>query len=179
MAKSNQVVGFVQNEDGTQTFTIGGQSKVFHPDMVHADLRVRAELHGWRQRIQDKAAIVRDVKTGQSATADQKRAAVFAMIDHLESGTDQWNLKAGGGSRKSEADWVVEALADIQGLSVDEARERIESSAEKAGVTVAVRIKRLSVQPSIALRVAELKAAGTEPDDADDLIEELGDDLAD
>ena len=175
MARKNQVVGFVQNEDGSQVYSVGGESVVFHPDMVHADCRVRAELHGWKQRISDKAAL------GKDATGEEKLAAIRAVVGHFESGTADWAMVRGTGKgRKSEVDWTCEALADIQGTDVASAVGRLEEMAEKHGTTKEALAKKLRTKREVALRVAELQvkdgrlADGGEVDAALDALLEGG-----
>lgn len=179
MARSNQVVAFKQNDDGTQTFTVGAQSATFHPDLVHASLRIKAELHGWKQRISDKAAIGRDPKTGKSASPEEKFKALAAMIAHLESGTDKWELtRTGGGGGRSEASYILEALANIQSLSVEDMEERVTRMAEKHGITTDAYLKRVGTTDAVAKEVARIKHGDAE--DGDALLDELaGDDEQD
>lgn len=172
MARSNQVVAFTQNDDGTQTFKIGDQSITFRPDMVSAANRVRAELHGWKQRISDKAALSRDPKTGKSATPEQKFAAVKAIIDHYEAGGDAWEMaRVGGVGGRSEASYIMEALANIQGLSVDDMSERVAQRAEKNGITVDAFLKRVATQSAVATEIARIKHG--DADNGDALLDDL------
>lgn len=61
------------------------------PDIVE-----QAMFHGLKQKCVDAAALSRDPATGRSATAEEKWAAVTAMIDRLEGG--EWNSRGEGGS---------------------------------------------------------------------------------
>jgi hypothetical protein len=175
MARSNQVVGFKQNEDGTQTYTVGGQTKTFNPDSCDPTLRTRAELHGWRQRIQDKAALSRDPKTGKSATAEQKRAAVWAIIDHYESGTDKWEMeRTGGAGGRSDASYIMQAAAIVQDVDLKTMAERVGANAEKRGMTVDAYLRKLA-QQSEAVRNEVARIKFGESEGADDMLDELGD----
>lgn len=172
MARENQVVETTMNEDGTITFKIGGQSVTFNPDKVDATLRVKAELHGWKQRIGDKAAMSRNTDNGKSATPEQKFAAVKALVDHYESGTADWNLpRAGGGGGKRELDYVLEALANIQGVEVDAMRERVAELAEKREMTPDAYLRKLATTDAVSKEVARIKHG--EAEGADNMLDEL------
>lgn len=176
MARINQVVAFTQNDDGTQTFKVGAQSIVFHPDMVDATLRTRAELHGWKQRISDKAALSRDPKTGKPATWEEKFAAVSAIIAHYESGTDKWEMErtGGGGGGRSDASYILQALANVQGVELKTMSERVASNAEKRGISVETYLKKVATSPAVAEEVARIKHG--ESEDADEILDELAQD---
>lgn len=175
MARSNSVVSFTQNDDGTQTFKIGTQEITFHPDMVDPTLRARAELHGWKQRISDKAALSRDPKTGKSATPEQKFAAVRAIIEHYESGADKWEMErvGGNGGGRSDSSYILQALANVQGVDAKTMAERVAANAEKRELTVDAYLKRVATQPAVATEVARIKHG--ESVDADEFLDELAD----
>lgn len=174
MARENQVVAFTQHDDGTQTFKVGSQSVTFHPDLVDPILRARAELHGWKQRISDKAALSRDKATGRSATPEQKFAAVKAIIEHYESGSDKWEMeRTGGGGGRSEASYILEAAANVQGTDVKTMAERVAANAEKRGVTVDAYLKKLAAQ-SEAVRKAIADIKYGEAEGGDEMLDELG-----
>lgn len=174
MARSNTVVSFTQNDDGTQTFKIGNQEVTFHPDMVNQDLRARAELHGWKQRISDKAALSRDPKTGKSATPEQKFAAVKAIIDHYESGADKWEMErvGGNGGGRAESSYILQALANVQGVDLKTMAERVAANAEKRDLTVDAYLKRVATSEAVATEVARIKHGDAA--DADEFLDELG-----
>jgi hypothetical protein len=58
---------------------------------VATGLHRRAEIHGWIQRISDAAAISRDPKTGQPATAGTKLEAMSRLVDHYMTGSADWS----------------------------------------------------------------------------------------
>ena len=174
MARSNQVVGFKQNDDGTQVYTIGGESRTFDPATTSLANQTRAMYHGYRQRLSDKAAIARDPKTGQSATPAQKRAAVWAAMDHYMSGSDKWEMEraAGGGGGRSDASYILQALANVQDVELKIMSERVAANAEKRGITVEAYLKRVATSPAVAEEVARIKHG--ESEDADEILDELG-----
>jgi hypothetical protein len=88
-------------EKGTITFhSIGldGQPMdfTFNATSVEAGLRKWAEMHGFIQKISDRAAIGRDPETGASATPEEKFAAMKECAERLMSG-GPWNAVATGG----------------------------------------------------------------------------------
>ena len=167
MARKNQVVGFRHNtETGHMVFTVGGEELVFDPAMASAKNRAYAEVHGWRQRIADKAAL------GKDATDGQKADAIRSIIAHYESGTDAWDMTRAGGARKTEFAWTVEALAEVQGTDVETIVAKLEAMAEKNGTTKEAIAKKLSTQKDVATMIAELKAGGGAAD-AEEMLAEL------
>ena len=70
--------------------------------------RDAAERHGWTQRLCDRAAKGRDPKTGQSASAALKYAAIEQIIQYYESGDVPWKMSGGG----SEGGMLFEALCE-------------------------------------------------------------------
>jgi len=95
MARVNQVVGFVQNVDGTQIYSVGTDAFTFDPAKAHEANRRSAMLYGFRQRIGDKAAMSRNPETGEAASPREKFLAMKAMAEHYEAGGEEWNLRTG------------------------------------------------------------------------------------
>ena len=121
MARVNQVVGFVQNADGTQIYSVGTDAFTFDPAKASAKNRAYAEQYGFRQRIQDKAAMSRNPETGEAASPREKFLAMKAMAEHYEAGGEEWNLRTGrvGDPRKVLAklsvDEIEAYLAELKG----------------------------------------------------------------
>lgn len=74
----------------------------------------RALVHGFLQRLSDRAAIQRDSVTGQSATPGEKFAAIKALADHYAQGGG-WELKGGGVAPLNRAA-LYQAVAAVRGL---------------------------------------------------------------
>ena len=51
----------------------------------------RAMVHGFSQRIMDKAAISRNPATGKAASPADKFAAMRGLVDHYMSGSGDWS----------------------------------------------------------------------------------------
>lgn len=81
---------------------------------LHTAITERAMIHGLVQKVSDAAALSRDPKTGKSASAQDKLSAMVKVVEHLCSGTEEWNLKReGGGGPGAETQWLVRALGEI------------------------------------------------------------------
>lgn len=155
--KSNAVV--TANWEGT-TLTLSVKDAgdvVFQMDGVSPALIERAAMHGFEQRLRDRAAIQRDVKSGESATPQDKFNRIKALADHYAAG-GEWEMRsAGGGGKKSEADWILEALADVQCVEVEVMSARVDAAAEKRGITRKAYLQAVATSPAVAKRVAEMK----------------------
>lgn len=105
--KTNGVIGHTVN-GSVITFTVGVQS--FEMDVArivdegeHGTWAKMSEngqfavLHGFVQKVSDRAAIGRDPETGASATPEEKFAAMKECADRLMSG-GPWNAVATGGT---------------------------------------------------------------------------------
>lgn len=98
-------------QDGKLTWDYGPLGKaVFDPNKASAENRARAMLHGFKQRIGDKAALEADPATGKTSPAE-KLAKQLQIIEHLESGSTDWNMKAGGGG--GNVSYVTRALVRL------------------------------------------------------------------
>jgi len=85
---------------GTVAFTsTAGDTLTIHLERLHEANQRYAALHGLKQKVGDAAAL------GASATDDDKFAAMRVIVDHLESGSPDWNL-----GRTSTDSALIEAL---------------------------------------------------------------------
>lgn len=84
---------------------------------VNSANRARAELHGFVQRISDAAAMARDSKTGASATPQQKFEAMKRLVEHYESGSEEWSpARSTEGVGRPKVDRDKELLAVALGI---------------------------------------------------------------
>jgi hypothetical protein len=176
MARENAVVQVDESADGLGlVFAVPGEGKFeVRLNGLSQAIRDRATLHGLKQRISDKAAIPRDTTTGQSATPKQKFDAMKALADHYMTGTDQWDLRGPGKAQGGgdEVELILRAVAAIQGLTVEDLRERVKVRCEKTGDKVATWAKRLAGAPgaqgdSIRAKMAELRVRADSQVDVD------------
>jgi len=131
----------------------------------------RAAKHGLEQRLRDRAAIARDTKTGLSASPADKFARIEALAAHYIAG-GEWEMRGeGGGTRRKETDYIIEALAAIQNVEIEVMVERVAANAEKRGITSDAYLKQIGTAAAVAAKVAEIKFG--EADGADDMLDEL------
>ncbi len=130
----NQIV-FNVRDTGSVTFDL---TKV-HPSNV-----AYAALHGFKQRIGDMAALSRNPDTGKPATPQEKFEAIQRGIEHYESGTADWNLRAAAGERTSgELGLLARAVAEVKGMDVIKVRDWLKekSRAEQVAIALSAAIK--------------------------------------
>lgn len=82
-----------------------------------------AALFGLGHRIGDNAAIAKSKDNNYTVTESMRREAIVEMVEHLESGTTDWNLKAS--ARKPAHDATIAAIAAKQGITYEEAQAKI------------------------------------------------------
>lgn len=82
-----------------------------------------AALFGLGHRIGDNAAIAKSKDNNYTVTEAMRREAVLEMVEHLESGTDEWNLKAS--ARRAPQDATILAIATKMGVTYEEAQAKI------------------------------------------------------
>jgi hypothetical protein len=112
----------------TLTFTFDGEEPlVFDSTKAHANMTTAATMHGWDARLRDTAAIPRKQADGSVITVTEKmrRDSVKTLIDHYESGIDQWALRAPGAPRAPVQNAAIAALAAAMGKTYAEAEAHI------------------------------------------------------
>ena len=190
-AKSNSIVT-AHPDDAARTLTIkvlGVGDVVLRLDLVSTAVKARATFHGFTQRLADAAAIPFNKETGKYATAQEKFEAIQELAAHYMTGTDEWtrNRAAGGPRADGETTLILRAVAEHQGVTVDDMRERVKAIAVKRETTpkaylasvlaTAQGAKGVGALAPIAGIYARLKAAqpvATVKLDADELLGELG-----
>lgn len=188
-AKSNSIITAQPGEHGITFTVLGVGDIVLMFDQLSQGVRQRAMVHGLTQRISDAAAIPFNKDENRYATASEKYAAMQALVEHYHTGTEEWSrTRAAGGSRADgETALILRAVAEHQGVSVDEMRERVKAIATKrettpkaylAGVlATAQAAKGVGALAPIATIYARLKAeqpVAVVKLDADELLGELG-----
>lgn len=172
MARSNSIIS-TSIDNGKITFTVQGAGAItLDLKQVNTDNATRAMHHGFIQRVSDAAALSRDTETGKPASPADKLEAMRRIVDHYNSGSADWSIRAASGDGASPvAGITLKALAAVQNMPLDEMRQRVEALAEKRGITTKALLATLAKQPAVAAKIAEMRApAGI---DADDLLGEL------
>lgn len=175
--RANAVVTTTQ-EGNVLVFNVQGAGETrLDLAKLSAGVKERAMLHGLIQRVSDRAAISRNPENGQAATPQDKLARMQALVDWYNTGTGEWSptRPAGGSGGKAKAiNPVIDAVAEIQGVTYVEMVTRIEAACEKRGVGVKAYVNKLATQEQVLARMAEIaKRNSSGLDDGDDLMDEL------
>lgn len=113
-AKSNSVVSTKVDGEKLIFLVKGTGEAILDLTLLSESNRWRAVLHGLTQKVCDAAALSRDTTTGKSASPADKLAAMVKVVEHLNSGTEEWNLKReGGGGPSVETTLLVKALVEL------------------------------------------------------------------
>lgn len=126
---------------------------------VHADNTARATLHGFVQKVSDRAAKKCDPKTGKPAPVGEKFQAMRTLVEHLNSGSADWSLRAVAQPRVDwEVEDLVQAMKDLGyvGTEAAEAKVRSWKPSERAQVSLGVDIRERINE----LRAERAKATG-------------------
>lgn len=115
----------INTEARTVTFTFDGDVAPVTCDASklsksNADYAI---LFGLGHRIGDNAAIPKSKENNFTVTEAMRREAVVEMCEHLESGSEDWNLKAS--ARKAPLDPTILAIAAKHNISYEEAQLKI------------------------------------------------------
>jgi hypothetical protein len=118
MSKQTSVISVVRDEAKQQiVFTVAGAGLTADaPDehmtldlaLLHRNVISRAVMHGLEQRVRDKGALGFDAITGRYATPREKFLAMKAVVEHLNSGAAEWELRT---TQRSESSLLAEAMA--------------------------------------------------------------------
>lgn len=110
-------------------------------------VRERAAVHGMVQRVSDAAAMARNSKTGASASPQEKFEAMQRLVEHYQSGTEEWSPQRSGGegSKGRGVDRDKELLAMALGIH----------AVDKPAAVIAEFVKGLRKEQVAALLVSE------------------------
>ena len=180
--RSNSAYVFAVKEGKlTWTFPEIG-TLVFDPDKASAINRARAMVFGFKQRINDAAAL--DADASGKVDPKAKFAEMERMIAHYEAGGDDWTLKPqadkGAGSMVTQA---LVALGTYQGRDVsdtEKANAFVKAVAEAPKLKAQLKGEMAKARgwleansKQIREKIAELKAAQAPAVDADAELEAL------
>lgn len=174
-AKANSVVTARRISATVLGFTVLGHDEItFDLAKVHADNRAYAEIHGWGQRIPDKAAIpVADKDGNVVPKAERNRLkyeAIKKVVAHYESGSSEWGMRAAAVVREAvDHSITLQAVADVQGCSIESANAYVDDYAKQFAVSRTAVLDTLAAHAKFAPRIAEIKrerikAAGIDED---------------
>lgn len=121
----------------------------------------QAMYHGYEQKVRDAAAIPRDVKTGRSATPQEKYDAMQRVVDALHAGT--WNVKSSQVVALNRAA-LFEAVAEVRGAEASAVEARFRDRTDEV-------LRAFLTHGDIAAAYAKRTARNS--GQADKLLEEL------
>lgn len=174
--KANTVVQVLHDAAArTLTFKVKGAGEaVLQLHMLSAAVVERATLHGIKQRVSDAAAQLRDPTTGLSAPPEAKLASMARLVDHYNTGSDEWSpARAEGGPGLDPI--IIQAIMEVLGKGDADVRALIEAGATKHAVSQKVYLAKLATGGAVAPIVARMRAAATPDIDADgDLASMMG-----
>jgi hypothetical protein len=132
---NQQVKPVIDVEAGIVNFHVKGFNEplTLHLDKLHPSIIRRAALAGMAQvRIVDAAAISAQDDDGNIIPIDDRAIIKYGnmkgLIDHYETGTDQWTVTGSGGGARSI---TIEAIARVQNVDYDTAVKMVDAHAEK------------------------------------------------
>jgi hypothetical protein len=166
--KSNSVISTEQR--GTSlVFKVRDAGEIeLDLQLVSQANRERATLHGFVQRVSDAAAIPRNTETGASATPADKLAAMQRLVDHFNSGSEEWSptRQAGVGSDGLLLQSLMRLKPEVAKVDLEKFLEPLDKAAKAA----------LLASSAIAPIAAELRAEAAKRSgvDVEDLLSRLG-----
>jgi hypothetical protein len=178
-AKSNSVVttqwsGCILTINVLGAQMVGGKptdaALMFDMEKASIANREAAERHGWTQRLCDRAAKGRDPKTGQSASAALKYAAIEELINYYEGGDVPWKMSGGG---SGDGGMLLTALCRLRpNLTVDQVATFLETRTPEQ--LKAVKLRKDVVEQMNQIRLE--RAGAVDNDDAFAELDALGTD---
>lgn len=179
--KENSIIT-VEASGTILTLTVLGAGKIaFDAKKASPANRAFAEMHGWKQRLSDAAALPRDKVTGKSATPEEKLAAIKARVEHYESGSTEWNMARAGG-RPASVPPTPEEIASVmmefgRAATIEAAIALLDKLAHKNGIAREGAAAMLAADAKyMAAVLANRAKAAPSSIDADDLLSEFMDD---
>ena len=125
------VVGHeVDAASGVITFSVLGAGQFqFDPNACTEEVREAAMLHGFVQKLSDKAAIQRDAKTGRSATPKEKHDRMWELAEHLMGG-GAWVMRVASAARLNRA-CLFAAIAGVRNVAPEKVAAKFQGYEDK------------------------------------------------
>lgn len=140
----------------TWTFPKVGSVNLWE-DRLSDDARVGMFRNGIKQRVGDKAA------KGQTASPEEKFAAVRALVDHYNAGGAYEMERAGPGLDRM----ILAAIMEALGMDEATVRARVEAGAAKANVSQQKYLNGLAKAKAVVPILERMRAAEPVAFDAD------------
>ena len=146
---------------GIITFGVAGIGTIVLDLDKAASTAEQAKFHGYEQKVRDAAAIPRDLKTGRSASPQEKFDAMERVVGALHAGT--WNVKSSQIVALNRAA-LYEAVAEVRGVESEVVASRFQDRPDEV-------LRAFLTHGDIAAAYAKRTARNS--GQADKLLEEL------
>jgi hypothetical protein len=162
-AKSNSIITHALEGANIRFFFRGESIGLLQPDMVSPSNRARAMLHGFVQRVGDGGAVEMRAPDGTLRTKDEmdtiKRTRIARLIEHYNSGAEDWNLdRAGGGSGPDTGGLTVAGIMRALGCDNAAAERKVTAFMERHGLERKGALAKLALIPEIANAISAIRA---------------------
>lgn len=146
--KANSIVTHALDNAGNPVFTVIGHGEyTLHLSAINQVLRGYAEVYGWIQRVTDMAAVPVADGNGEiipkAERTKRKAERIAAVIAHLETGTDAWNMRSAA-PKAMDGTLIVEAVAKARGVAFGAIQEYVTNTAKAMNVSRQVVLDTLS-----------------------------------
>lgn len=153
----------------TITFSVLGiedQPLVIAMKNVSVPVAARAMRHGIVQRVSDAAALSRNTENGAKASPTDKHAAMKRLVDHINSGSDDWSPARDAAGPGLDA-IVLAAIGEVLKKDEEAVRAFVAAGATKHGVTQRAYLARLADGKAVRPIVDRMRAAQASEVDPD------------
>ena len=99
--KSNSTVTTIVDGGQILFSVIGAGSVTLDTAKVSQVVKDLATMHGFKQRISDRAAISRNPETGLAASPQDKLEAMKELVEFYHLGGEDWSMRKAGGERQT------------------------------------------------------------------------------
>jgi hypothetical protein len=174
MKKRSNAVVTMEQSGNDLTFTVLGAGAIkLDMGKLNEAILTRAAIHGLKQRISDAAAIPCDPETGKPASPEEKFEAMARLVNHYMTGTADWNLVRAAGEPRESGGKTLQAMMNVYGFaSLDKAREVVQKTADKQGITYEKAMATWRNSDKIAAELIRMKAENSSID-ADELLKDI------
>ena len=153
-----------------------GAVQTFNPAKASPSTRAKAAQHGFEQRIGDSAALEIDKIPAKAERVQAKKDAMQRLIDHYESGADEWNIRVAArvaGPRGPDAGLILRGM--MRGLDVDleGAEWWVRELMNARGVERTAALVEWSKTDKVRAAILAIQAEKIPPKTAEDLMAEL------
>lgn len=162
--RKNSMVTHRVISEGVVGFTVIGQAEIqFDLTKAAQTNRIRAEMHGWIQRITDLAALPTEDKDGNLIPRTERLATMHsrmsAVVDHYQSGAEEWSRKSTAGPRvETDHLLIVEAIGLLYNMTYPEVQKFVSEKATNLNVSRAAVMDNFAASPRVAEKMASIRA---------------------